>query len=64
LGARTARSAELKATVSKQQDIFATKIAQQQKQIEAVTAGLQNVSAAVELNKPTPTQVADTRQAE
>jgi len=33
--------------------------AQQQKQIEALTAGLQKVSAAVELNKATPPQVAD-----
>jgi uncharacterized coiled-coil protein SlyX len=38
-----------------------TTVAQQQKQIEALAAGLQKVSAAVELNKPRPTQVADTR---
>jgi len=43
--------AELKATVAKQQDDFAAKIAQQQKQIKTLTAGLQNVSAAVEVNK-------------
>jgi len=49
--------AELKAALAKQQ---ATN-AQQQQQIEALTAGLQKVSAAVELNKPAPTQVADTR---
>jgi trimeric autotransporter adhesin len=49
--------AELKSAVAKQQ---ATN-AQQQQQIEALTAGLQKVSAAVELNKPAPTQVADTR---
>jgi len=36
-------------------------VAQQQKQIETLAAGLQKVSAAVELNKPTPTQVADNR---
>jgi len=36
-------------------------IARQQKQIETVTTGLQKMSAAVELNKTTPTQVADTR---
>ena len=42
--------AELKATV-----------ARQQKQIEALAAGLQKVSAAVELNKAAPTQVADNR---
>jgi hypothetical protein len=38
-----------------------SKIAQQQQQIEALAAGLQKVSAAVELNKPAVTQVADTR---
>jgi hypothetical protein len=32
-----------------------------QKQVAALTAGLQKVSAAVKLNKPTPTRVADTR---
>jgi Chaperone of endosialidase len=37
------------------------KLAQQQKQIETLTSGLQKVSAAVELNKPTPTQVVDNR---
>ena len=36
-------------------------IAQQQKQIEALAAGLQKVSATVELNKVAPTQVVDNR---
>jgi hypothetical protein len=37
--------------VAKQQDAFgSSKIAQQQKQIETLVAGLQKVSAAVELN--------------
>ena len=36
-------------------------ISQQQKQIESLIVGLQKVSAAVELNKPAPTQVADNR---
>jgi len=49
--------AELKAAVAKQRAANA----QQQQQIEALAAGLQKVSAAVELNKPTPTQVADNR---
>ena len=49
--------AELKSDVAKQQ---ATN-ARQQQQIEALAAGLQKVSAAVELNKPAPTQVADNR---
>jgi trimeric autotransporter adhesin len=52
---------ELKATVAKQQDAFASKFAQQQRQIEALSAGLQKVSAAIELNKSAPTQVADNR---
>ena len=50
--------------VAEQQSTIAelkTTVAQQQKQIEALTAGLQKVSAAVELNKPAPTQVADNR---
>jgi uncharacterized coiled-coil protein SlyX len=39
---------ELKATVAKQQDAFASKLAQQQKQIEALTAGFQKVTAHLE----------------
>jgi hypothetical protein len=45
---------------SQVQQLKAT-VAQQQKQIAALVAGLQKVSAAVELNKPGLTQVADTR---
>jgi hypothetical protein len=45
------------AKLSKQE----TTIAQQQKQIDALTTGLQKVTAAVELNKARPTQVADNR---
>jgi trimeric autotransporter adhesin len=52
---------QLKAAVAKQQDAFGSKIAQQQKQIEALAAGLQKVSAGIELNKAAPTQVADSR---
>jgi hypothetical protein len=37
------------------------KVEDLQKQVAALTAGLQKVSAAVELNKAAPTQVADTR---
>jgi peptidoglycan hydrolase CwlO-like protein len=36
-----------------------TIIAKQQKQIEALTAGLQKVSAQLEANKPTPRVVAN-----
>jgi len=49
--------AELKAAVAKQQ---ATN-ARQQQQIEALSAGLQKVSAAVELNKPPMQVVAENR---
>ena len=35
-------------------------IAQQQKQIEALTAGLQKVSAQLEVNKPAPQMVKNT----
>jgi uncharacterized coiled-coil protein SlyX len=41
------------------QDLKAT-VAEQQKQIEALTAGLQKVSAQLEANKPVP-QVADSK---
>jgi uncharacterized coiled-coil protein SlyX len=51
--------AELKATMAKQQDTFGAEFAQQQKQIEALAAGLQKVSAAVEVNKPAPQTVAE-----
>ena len=51
--------ADLKATVAKQQDAFASKIAQQQKQIEALTATVQKVSDQVALSKPAPQLVAN-----
>jgi uncharacterized coiled-coil protein SlyX len=57
LGEQQSTIAELKDAVAKQQ-VAST---QQQKQIEVLTAGLQKVSAAVELNKAAPTQVADNR---
>jgi uncharacterized coiled-coil protein SlyX len=50
---------ELKATVAKQQDAFASKIAQQQKQIDALTAGLQKVTARVEATNSAPRVVSD-----
>jgi hypothetical protein len=52
---RTVR--ELRSTVQKQQIDFQSKLAQQQKQIEALTAGLQKVSAQIELSKPAPQTV-------
>jgi trimeric autotransporter adhesin len=40
---------------------FESKIAEQQTQIEALTVGLQKVSAQIELNKPAPQTVSDNR---
>ena len=48
---------QLKATVAKQQETFGSKIAQQQKQIEALTAVVQKVSD--RLSKPAPQLVAN-----
>ena len=47
---------ELKSTITKQQKDFHATAAQQQKQIQALTTGLQKVSAQLEASKP-PTQV-------
>jgi hypothetical protein len=49
--------ADLKSTVAQQQKGFQSKLAKQEKQIEALTAGLQKVSAQVELNKRAPETV-------
>jgi hypothetical protein len=43
-----------KATIAQLRQDFQSRLADQQKQIEALTAGLQKVSAQVELNKPAP----------
>jgi uncharacterized coiled-coil protein SlyX len=48
--------AELKSTVSQQQKSFA----QQEAQIQALASGLRNVSAQVEISKPTPKVVVNT----
>ena len=48
-------AAEQEANAAKQEAI----IAQQQKQIEALTAGLEKVSAQLELSKPAPQVVLD-----
>ena len=45
---------QLKATVAKQQEAFGSKIAQQQKQIEALTVAVGKVSERVELSAPAP----------
>ena len=48
---------ELQATVAEQKKSFESKFVQQQKQLEALTAGLQKVSAQLELNKAAPQTV-------
>ena len=48
---------ELQATVVEQKESFESKLVQQQKQLEALTAGLQKVSAQLELNKAAPQTV-------
>ena len=50
---------ELQATVAEQQERFDSRFVQQQKQIEALTAGLQKVSAQLELNKSAPQTVSN-----
>jgi len=45
------------ATIAEQQKGFESKIAHQQTQIEALTAGLQRVSAQVEMSRPAPQMV-------
>jgi uncharacterized coiled-coil protein SlyX len=48
---------QLKSTVAQQQKDFQAAAAHQQKQIEALTAGLQRVSAQVEMSRPAPRTV-------
>jgi uncharacterized coiled-coil protein SlyX len=53
--------AQLKSTVAHQQKGFDAKLAKQEEQIEALTAGLQKVSARLQLNKSAPETVSNTR---
>jgi len=53
--------AELKSRVAQQQQGFEAKLAKQQERIEALTAGLQKVSAQLELNKHAPQTVSNNR---
>jgi len=46
--------ADLKSTVAQQQTNFQSKLAEQQKQIEALASGLQKVTTQVEMRKPAP----------
>ena len=50
---------QLTSMVAQQKKDFQAAAAHQQEQIKALTAGLQKVSARLELNKPVPQQVAD-----
>jgi hypothetical protein len=50
---------QLKAELAQQQSDFQATAAHQQKQIEALTAGLQKVSAQVEMSKPAPRAVSN-----
>jgi uncharacterized coiled-coil protein SlyX len=52
--AQEATITQLKATVAQQQRDFQATVTHQQKQIEALTAGLQKVSAQVEMSRPSP----------
>jgi uncharacterized coiled-coil protein SlyX len=53
--------AELKSTVAQQQKSFQSQLAKQEKQMEALTSGLQKVSAQVEVNRPRPQVVVNDR---
>jgi hypothetical protein len=53
--------AELKSTVAQQQKGFQSRLAEQQKQIEALTAGLQEVKAQVATSRLTPQTVVTNR---
>ena len=51
---------ELEATIAKQQEDFQATATHQQKQIEALTAGLQKISAQLELSNSAPQTVKNT----
>ena len=50
---------KLESTVAQQQKELGSKLAAQQKQLEALTAGLQKVSAELELSKTAPQTVSN-----
>jgi uncharacterized coiled-coil protein SlyX len=58
IGKQQATIAELKSTVAEQQESFQSKLADQEKQIEALASGLQTVSAQVEMSSSPPRVVA------
>jgi len=51
--------ADLKSTVAQQQQTFQSRLAEQDKQIEALASGLQKVSAQIEMGKRAPRVVAN-----
>ena len=51
--------AELKSTVAQQQKSFESKLAEQHNQIQALTSGLEKVSAQFEVSKAVPQVVAN-----
>ena len=51
---KTWKVQKLEATVAQEQEVFQSKLAEQQRQIEPLTAGLQKVSAQLEMSKPAP----------
>ena len=59
--AQQATLAELKSTLAEQQKNFQAIVGRQQKQIEALTAGLQKVSAQLEVSKSAPQTVVNNR---
>jgi uncharacterized coiled-coil protein SlyX len=52
---------QLKCTVAQQRKDFQAAVTQQQEQIEALTAGLQRVSAQVEMSRPAPQMALNNR---
>jgi len=52
---------QLEGTVAEQRRSFESKLADEQKQIEALTTGLQKVCARLEMRKPAPQTVVDNR---
>jgi uncharacterized coiled-coil protein SlyX len=51
---KTWKVQKFEATVAQQQKVCQSKLAEQQNQIEALTEGLQKVSAQLEASKPAP----------
>ena len=51
---KTWKVQKLEATVAQEQEVFQSKLAEQQRQIEALIAGLQKVSAQLEMSEPAP----------